>query len=402
MRLLALLRFRDEARRLPGYFANVAPQVDGIIALDDGSIDGSAELAAREPKVIELLSRPREAGFDEVGQRRILTQAGIRHEGDWLLGLDADERLERRAGQRIRARIEEDGGGADDAYALPICELWDRPDAFRVDGIWGRKARTTLFRAGGEHRYDERPLHGQWASVSGTPFGSHPRIDARIYHLAMLRPEDRSRRRARYSELDPDRRWQRIGYDYLTDEAGLELRRIEPGRGYEEVIPREGWGTLVPGARFEPGNDPGRLILHHTALTDPGLVEASLDAEASYMRRIERFHLDRAWAAVGYHFVIMPSGRVFEGRPLWAVGAHAIGHNRVTAGIALAGNFEEERPQRVALSALEAIRRRLSPGPQPIELLPHRELMPTECPGRHLCAALDARPLARPPGAAHR
>jgi hypothetical protein len=50
----------------------------------------------------------------------------------------------------------------------------------------------------------------------------------------MLLPEDRAARRHRYELADPDRRWQRIGYEYLTDTRGLELRRIPARRGYVE------------------------------------------------------------------------------------------------------------------------------------------------------------------------
>jgi len=391
VRLLALLRFRDEADRMPGFFANVAPQVDGIVALDNGSIEGSAALAEREPKVIALLRHPRSAPFDDGRDRRALTQGGIEHGGDWLLGIDADERLERSFGDRARARIAADHGNGHDAYAVPFCELWDRPDAFRVDGIWGEKAKTSLFRASEEHRFDDRQVHPQWASTSGPPFGRHPRIDARIYHLGMLSRKQRTERQARYREIDPDARWQRIGYDYLTDETGLELAEIEPGREYEDVIARQQWGTLAPEARFEGSDEPRRLILHHTAIRDPALIEGDRAAESSYMRRIERLHLGRAWSAIGYHFVIMPSGGVFEGRPLWAIGAHAAGHNRASVGIALAGNFEEERPQPAAIRALEAFERRFALDGRPLPLTLHGDLMPTACPGQLLREALSGR-----------
>jgi len=48
----------------------------------------------------------------------------------------------------------------------------------------------------------------------------------------MLTPERRRARRERYERLDPDRRFQTIGYDYLTDESGIELAPIPAGRGY--------------------------------------------------------------------------------------------------------------------------------------------------------------------------
>ncbi len=74
------------------------------------------------------------------------------------------------------------------------------------------------------------------------------------------------------------------------------------------------------------------------------------------MREIQRWHLERGWATVGYHFVLSPSGRVFLGRPVDRLGAHVLGHNVGTVGIALMGNFELERPTPAALESLTYVR----------------------------------------------
>jgi hypothetical protein len=129
------------------------------------------------------------------------------------------------------------------------------------------------------------------------------------------------------------------------------------------------------------------LVLHHTAFPASRIGGRTLDAESRHMRAIQRWHLDRGWATIGYHFVVSPSGRVFAGRPVDRLGAHVLGHNAGTVGICLMGNFELERPTAAALAALEHVRTRLVPGGARVALLGHRDHRGHErsaCPGRHL------------------
>jgi hypothetical protein len=237
VRLLALLAARDEMRFLPGFFDNVGPQVDGVVALDDGSTDGSTQYLRSRPEVVELIgidpARPR---WDEVGNHRMLLAAALRHGAEWLIALDADERLERgfrRRAERVIARGRRRGFGA---YSLRLYELWDSPLRYRVDGVWGRKAVARLFEASSEHRFDSRPVHAIKAPLQHGRSGAFPLADLNLYHLRMVDPADRVARRRRYERLDPEARYQRrLGYAYLTDEAGLRLRRLPLGRGYVDA-----------------------------------------------------------------------------------------------------------------------------------------------------------------------
>lgn len=235
IKLTALLAVRNGMRYLPGFLRNVAPQVDEIIALDDGSSDGSAALLAEHKAVVELLQNPIDRpAWDEVGNHRALIQAALRHGADWVVCVDADERLEehfRARAERVIARARLFGHSA---YAVRLRELWDDPGQYRVDGIWGRKAVARLFRLREDHEFDTRPLHGLKAPLQASRRGRFPKADLNIYHLAMLRAEDREMRRRRYEEADPECRWQRIGYAYLTDESGLTLRSLTPRRGFTE------------------------------------------------------------------------------------------------------------------------------------------------------------------------
>jgi hypothetical protein len=251
-RLLALLAVRDDERFLPGYLANVAPHVDGIVALDDGSTDGSFELLAASPLVLEVLRVPADRpAWDEIGNYRRLLAAAMGHEPDWILSLDADERLERRFRDRALRAIERGGLLRIGGLAMHLREVWDDPEMVRVDGRWGKKRVARLFRPCHPCTLDGRALHASKIPLERRWLNRLPTADLIVYHLRMLEPADRARRRGRYEQLDPTARFQPdLGYRYLTDETGLVLQRIPPTRMYLEPGPTRLAHRTVPP---EPG-----------------------------------------------------------------------------------------------------------------------------------------------------
>jgi len=60
---------------------------------------------------------------------------------------------------------------------------------------------------------------------------------------------------------------------------------------------------------------------------------------------IHRWHKQRGWDGIGYHFVILENGEIQNGRPLYWQGAHVNGHNKDTIGICLIGRdaFTQEQ-----------------------------------------------------------
>lgn len=52
---------------------------------------------------------------------------------------------------------------------------------------------------------------------------------------------------------------------------------------------------------------------------------------------IDRWHKQRGWSGIGYHYFIRTDGTLEEGRPLWKTPAAQGGHNRGTIAICLNG-----------------------------------------------------------------
>lgn len=250
MSVIALLQARDEERFLPGWLANVAPCVDGIVALDDGSTDRTAEILADHPKVIELRQNPPGEAWDERANQVALVKAGRELGADWLLCLDADERLETRFVEGVGDLLGEADRDGIDVFRFHLRELWGDPHHYRADGIWGKKMLCRLFRSRpGDRRFDPRKLHRFWMPLELVAeleaVSRHTELN--IYHLRMILPEDRAKRAARYLELDPDALYQPQGYDYLLDESNLALVRIPPERGFSPVEPVAREVSRLPG-----------------------------------------------------------------------------------------------------------------------------------------------------------
>lgn len=57
---------------------------------------------------------------------------------------------------------------------------------------------------------------------------------------------------------------------------------------------------------------------------------------------IRRWHLDKGWKDIGYHYVIRRDGTVETGRAQDAVGSHVQGHNTDSIGICLVGGIDDK------------------------------------------------------------
>ena len=79
-----------------------------------------------------------------------------------------------------------------------------------------------------------------------------------------------------------------------------------------------------------------QIIVHCTA-TRPDWWEKKTVNEQ--VKEVTRWHLDRGFSDIGYHFLVSRSGEVVQGRPVEKSGAHAKGHNSDSIGIALFGGF---------------------------------------------------------------
>ena len=57
---------------------------------------------------------------------------------------------------------------------------------------------------------------------------------------------------------------------------------------------------------------------------------------------VDRWHRQRGFFGIGYHFLVLLDGTIATGRPLWRVGAHCTGHNTHSVGICYVGGLDAQ------------------------------------------------------------
>lgn len=86
---------------------------------------------------------------------------------------------------------------------------------------------------------------------------------------------------------------------------------------------------------------------------------------------IHKWHVERGWSGIGYHYVVLEDGTVERGRPHYWTGAHVKNHNSDSLGICLIGRDSFTEEQFLALRGLINLLKLSYPR---AEVLGHRDL----------------------------
>ncbi|MGE3108925.1 MAG: peptidoglycan recognition family protein [Phycisphaerales bacterium] len=152
------------------------------------------------------------------------------------------------------------------------------------------------------------------------------------------------------------------------------------------IVSRSAWtrsGVARP-RDINPMNGVSRITVHHSGINSSDLRSSSLVVRE--LEGIRSGHVGRGWADIGYHYIIDPFGRVYEGRATRFQGAHVENNNEHNLGIMVLGNFDQQTPTPQAQASLmQFVRSQMSQYNVPVSrVYTHRELKPTACPGRTL------------------
>jgi N-acetyl-anhydromuramyl-L-alanine amidase AmpD len=127
------------------------------------------------------------------------------------------------------------------------------------------------------------------------------------------------------------------------------------------------------------------IVLHHS------------ESDNTSVADIHRWHQARGWNGIGYHYYVRKDGSVWQGRPEWAVGAHAGANERKkaykyanwanieTLGICAEGRYHRRNvmPEAQKKAIVELCRDLIARYPGIRTIYRHSEVSDTDCPGQY-------------------
>lgn len=217
-RRLVLAQSYNEMYFLKGFLDDMAKYFDGIILLDDGSIDGTYDQATHDKLLLKVQKERIE--FNDLENRNILLNIASFFKTEWLCFMDIDERFDERY-----SNLEEiTQNQAENVISFYFVNIWDDVNYFNSsfpntnNGLF---MRARLFRNIGRTQINttQKKLH-----FAATPL-KEKGLEARILvkHYGHLTKEMRLKKYNFYKAEDTN--CDQFDYDYLFKESS-ELNNI--------------------------------------------------------------------------------------------------------------------------------------------------------------------------------
>lgn len=164
------------------------------------------------------------------------------------------------------------------------------------------------------------------------------------------RPEYKKILQAQFADDDtesPSEKQRTTAMDYLAAFFAQEIK-------IDRVFRKEAWKVLFWPLQYVKQKT--KLLVHHTATS--GTLPKTIEEEKKYMKDLYAYHaFSNWWWDIGYNFVVMPSGRIYEWRKwgAWVIWAHVSWNNTKSVGVSLVGNFENIIPPQSQVDSLTTI-----------------------------------------------
>lgn len=206
-RFLCAIRVKNEALHIREVLSAALAMCNRVYVFDDHSTDETVEICRSFGEQVTVFHSPFE-GLDEARDKNYLLGKIIEARPEWVLWIDGDEVLEPSGPRRIKDATF--NGKQVVAYNLKIAYLWNDPQHVRIDGIFGRFRRPSLFRLSGQPM---SRLHFPTTGFGGNLHcgnvprglvGRYSNLDVRLKHYGLMLGPVRQAKYEWYNLIDPN------------------------------------------------------------------------------------------------------------------------------------------------------------------------------------------------------
>ncbi|MDB5266911.1 MAG: glycosyl transferase family 2 [Parcubacteria group bacterium] len=150
MKLLAILRIKDQIATIDGCLSKLSSIADEIILIDNGSTDGTLEKYKAYPKIVKIMYTE---GYDEGRDKIMLLEEAKLREPGWILWIDADEVFEDHFTREVAEGYMRSGYNR---ITFRMCNFWLDTKHCRFDGQY--------------YLYNLHPQRSMWKNVPSAYF----------------------------------------------------------------------------------------------------------------------------------------------------------------------------------------------------------------------------------------
>lgn len=204
--IFGMLRIKNEERWIRRVLQSLVPVCERIFILDDNSTDSTPGICESFERV--TLFRSPFTGVQEVRDKNwLLAKVGEKAKvGDWIIAIDGDEEIAPGGADIIQWLTRPKWGDSISGFRFRVLYLWDDPEHIRVDGIYGRFTRPSMFKFRNGLTFKSGTNGGFHCGNVPKPMDRVENSAVKLLHYGYMYKEDRIRKWHWYNSIDPKNR----------------------------------------------------------------------------------------------------------------------------------------------------------------------------------------------------